>query len=265
MKIGFLQFAPVRLDIEGNLERITAQLEGVRDALVVTPELALSGYLFRNRKELASAALKVDDPRLDGFFERLRVNRLRVALGMAESTEDGPYNSLMLAGPSGPLAVYRKIHLFDREKRFFRPGASPPPVVEEAGARIGLMICWDWYFPETARALARRGAQVIAHAANLSLPWCMDAMRTRSLENRVFTVTANRTGTEEVSGVKQEYYGRSQVVDTRGGRLLAVGGEEVEGVHTVEIDPAEADDKTMTPRNEGPWEARWDLLDYWAD
>lgn len=262
MRIGFFQFAPRRLEIEANVARIARTLEGLRDAVVVLPELCLSGYLFRNRRELEEAALEPDDGRLGPLFGVLASNGLVAAVGLAERAREGIYNSLLLAGPAGPVAIYRKIHLFDRETRFFLPGDAPPPVVEAAGARLGLMVCWDWYFPETARTLARAGAQVILHAANLVLPWCLDAMRTRSLENRVFTVTANRVGVEEVSGVRQEFRGGSQVLGTRGETLLAAGGASVEGVFTVEIVPAEADDKRMTARNPGPWEVRADLLRY---
>jgi predicted amidohydrolase len=260
LKAGVLQFAPARLDVEGNLSRILAHLAGVRDALVVCPELSLTGYLFRDGAELRAHALAPDAPALDRFYRLLRDNGLFVALGLPEAAPEGVYNSLLLAGPAGPLAVYRKLHLFDLERRVFRPGDAPPPVVEAAGARVGLMICWDWYFPEFARFLARRGAQVIAHAANLVLPWCLDAMRTRSLENRVFSITANRTGAERAWGVRLEFTGRSQVVDPSGDRVLAAGGPEAEGVFLAEIDPAKADDKSITARNAGMSEVRLDLL-----
>ncbi len=261
MRIGFLQFAPKRLEVEDNLRRILAFLEPVEDALVVTPELAVSGYLFRNERECRDAGTPPDDPRLHPFFALLAKNRLHAVLGLIEPAERGVYNTALLAGPDGPLGTYRKIHLFDREKRIFLPGEQPPPVFEVAGARLGLMICWDWFFPETARFLGRRGAQVVAHPANLVLPWCLDAMRTRSLENRLFTVTANRTGAETLRGVGLSFYGRSQVVDPDGERILAVGGDAVEGVFTVDLDPARADEKAMTPGNPGPGEARRDLLD----
>jgi predicted amidohydrolase len=259
MRAGFLQFAPERLDVEGNLGRILGHLEGVRDALVVTPELALTGYLFRDEPELLAHALAPDDPRLEPLFRLLRENRLFVALGLPERAPEGAYNSLLLAGPGGPVAVYRKIHLFDLERRYFKPGNAPPPVAEAAGARVGLMVCWDWYFPEFARFLARQGAQVIAQAANLVLPWCQDAMRTRSLENRVYSITANRTGTERAWGIRIEFHGRSQVVDPNGDRVLSAGPEE-EGVFLAEFDPARADDKSINARNAGMREARLDLL-----
>lgn len=257
MKTGFLQFAPRRAAIEENIETIVSALSGVRDALVVTPELALSGYLFKDGAELHALALAVDGPVLSPLYELLGANNLHVVLGFPEKIDGKVYNSALLAGPPGLITVYRKLHLFNLEKLYFTPGEGPPPVVEAAGARIGLMVCYDWFFPETARYLCRHGAQVIAHPANLVLPWCLDAMPTRSLENRLFTITANRTGVEEVENVRLEFHGRSQVVDPDGKRLLQA---EADGVLLCEIDPSKADEKAITERNAGPDEARLDVL-----
>jgi len=94
------------------------------------------------------------------------------------------------------LGTYRKIHLFYKEKLYFAPGENPPKVFNVNGVNIGVMICFDWIFPETARTLSLQGAELIAHPANLVLPYCQNAMITRSIENRVFTATANRVGSE---------------------------------------------------------------------
>ena len=260
MKIGFLQFAPERLETEANVDRMLDLLEGERNALIVTPELATSGYLFRDRGEVKRVALTPDAYQLDPLYKTLKTNNLVVALGLPENKEGILYNSLLLAGPEGVITLYRKIHLFDREKAVFHPGQAPPPVLEVRGTKLGMMICWDWFFPETARYLARKGARIILHAANLVLPWCLDSMRTRSLENRVFAVTANRTGSEEVPGKRLDFKGGSQVTDPDGTRVLTASGEEGAVLKTVEIDPARAENKAVTPNNPGPWEARLDLL-----
>ncbi|MHC4598935.1 MAG: nitrilase-related carbon-nitrogen hydrolase [Planctomycetota bacterium] len=260
MRVGILQFAPERLATEANIDRMLDLLERERDALIVTPELATSGYLFRNKEELRSVALTPDSYQLDPLYKTLKTNRLLVALGLPENKEGILYNSLLLAGPEGVITLYRKIHLFDREKSVFHPGQAPPPVLEVRGTKLGMMICWDWFFPETARYLARKGARVILHAANLVLPWCLDSMRTRSLENRVFAVTANRTGREEVPGKSLVFKGGSQVTDPDGKRILTASDEDGAVVKTVEIDPRRAEKKDVTPNNSGPWEVRLDLL-----
>jgi len=115
---------------------------------------------------------------------------------------------------------------------------------------VGVMICFDWIMPEVARTLALKGADIIAHPSNLVLPYCPAAMITRSVENRVFTVTCNRVGVEErVRGARLEFIGTSQVVSPRG-EVLARAGRRGESVSVVEIDPVEARDKRVTPAND---------------
>jgi predicted amidohydrolase len=112
-----------------------------------------------------------------------------------------------------------------------------------------MMICFDWVFPETARCLALEGAQIIAHPSNLVLEWCQRAMFARSVENRVFTVTANRIGTEDRAGRKLTFTGASQIVSPSGEYLVRAPGTE-EHVAVAELDPAEADDKHVTELND---------------
>ena len=111
-----------------------------------------------------------------------------------------------------------------------------------------MMICFDWYFPESARTLALRGAQIVAHPSNLVLPNCPNAMPVRSLENRVFAVTSNRVGTEDRGGTSLTFIGQSQITSPRGEilhRCPAVGA----AVSVVEITPELADNKFATERN----------------
>ena len=156
----------------------------------------------------------------------------------------------MLAGPDGIVATYRKLHLFYEEKRWFTPGDLPLPVVDIGKARVGLMICFDWRFPEVARVLALKGAQVLLHPANLVQEHCQDAMITRCLENRVFAVTANRIGREtKPDGVSLSFTGRSQMVNPRG-ELLCRAASDKPATLLVDIDPRQADDKLATDRND---------------
>ena len=91
----------------------------------------------------------------------------------------------------------RKAHLFGFEPECFDAGDTDFPVFSHGGVRVGVMICFDWMFPEAARSLALRGADVIAHPSNLVTPgWCQKAMQVRALENMVATATANRFGSE---------------------------------------------------------------------
>ncbi len=159
------------------------------------------------------------------------------------------YNSAILVYPDGKIKVYRKVHLFFEEKLFFEPGNLGFPVFEVKGVKVGMMVCFDWVFPEATRSLALGGAEIIAHPANLVLPYCQDAMITRSIENRVFTITANRTG-KDVRGDKElSFTGKSQIVSPSGERVLEFEGEE-EGIKVIEIEPAMARDKNITEYND---------------
>jgi predicted amidohydrolase len=113
---------------------------------------------------------------------------------------------------------------------------------------MGLMICFDWFFPESMRALALAGAQIVLHPANLVLPHCPQAMITRCLENRVFAATADRVGEETGGTGSLRFIGQSQIVSPRGDLLHRLGAEEGEAV--VDVRPAEADDKRLSSGND---------------
>jgi len=251
VKLALVQFDPEFGKPERNRER-AAQIVGEVSPdvdVIVLPELYSSGYLFTSADEVATVAEPLDGPSLTLLADLARERDCAIAAGFAESAEGGPYNSAVLFGPDGMLAHYRKLHLFDRETLWFTPGDTPLPVAEFRDARLGMMVCFDWRFPEAARTLALRGADVILHPSNLVLPWCPDAMITRALENNVFVATADRWGIEERGGTRLRFIGKSQAVSPRGERLGQLGEEET-SVLEVEIDPAAARRKQVTDHND---------------
>jgi predicted amidohydrolase len=175
--------------------------------------------------------------------------KLFIVAGLAERSGSRVYNSAVLVGPEGLVGLYRKAHLFWREKDFFSPGKTPFKVYSAGKARVGIMVCFDWLFPEVSRTLALKGADIICHPANLVLPHCPEAMITRSIENRVFSITANRVGSEErIKGEKLKYIGQSQVVGPDGKVLYRAAKGKTEA-RVVKIDPKRARDKKITERN----------------
>jgi predicted amidohydrolase len=176
-----------------------------------------------------------------------RRERRHFIAGFPEVARGRFYNSALLVGPAGVKAVYRKLHLFEREREWFTPGNLPLEVTRVGPARVGMLICFDWRFPEAARVLALQGADLIAHPSNLVFPRAQEAMLTRSIENRVWTVTANRTGTESRPGGRVPFTGRSQVVDPLGHVVVrATRTEEV--ARAVDCDLALARSKRISPR-----------------
>jgi predicted amidohydrolase len=246
MRIGFLQFRPRFGSPADNVETIAARLETTRDATIVLPELCTTGYVFRSRAEAAALAESAAGESLQRLRALARRNRLTLCCGFAERSGRRTFNSAATLLPSGAVHIYRKAHLFDREKQWFDVAPSRFAVVRGA-APFGVMICFDWFFPEACRALALAGARVILHPSNLVLPWCQTAMITRCLENRVYAVTCNRVGRESRGGVSLRFTGGSQIVDPAG-RVLVRASTDDEELHIVSIDPRTAADKRVTPR-----------------
>lgn len=250
-KAGFLQFQPVRYDVQANIDQLKALTQGVKADLLVLPELSNSGYMYRSSDALApfSESADGDGPFLSALQEiALQTGAVLVA-GIAENAEGVLYNSAAAVSAGGVLQVYRKTHLFFDEKTLFVPGNSGFDLFEVQGVKVGMMICFDWIFPESARTLALMGAHLIAHPSNLVLPYCQTAMVTRSLENRVFSITTNRWGSETLDDSSLTFTGASQVMSPQGVRL-AQAPESGDCVQVVEIDPALAEDKHITARND---------------
>jgi predicted amidohydrolase len=250
MKVGYYQFDPAFGRTAENLARVLTALDKVEADLVVLPELPFTGYNFRDRDELASMAEDPDDsPTVSALTALCRDRDMHLVTGFAEKAADGLFNSALLIGPHGLVHVYRKLHLFDREKEYFDPGETPFAVHRIPGARIGMMICFDWVIPEAARKLALLGADVICHPSNLVLAHCQDAMVTRCIENGVFSVTTNRFGTDERPHGSVTFTGKSQITAPRG-KVLHRGEPDREELFVAEIDISLAADKRVTPRND---------------
>jgi predicted amidohydrolase len=142
----------------------------IRDAvargaqIVVLPELATSGYSFRDRSEAESLSQPPAGGALDDWREVVADSGALVIGGFCErdNAKGQLYNSAALVDETGVVAIHRKIHLWNKEKLIFESGSEPPPVVETRFGKIGLAICLDIAFPEVPRALALGGAELIA-------------------------------------------------------------------------------------------------------
>lgn len=250
MKVAFVQTSPVFGRVEKNVDKAVKQVLSVDSDLVVLPELFNTGYQFKSRDEAFALSEKVPGGYTTGrLLQAAKEKKSFIVAGLAEKYGPRVFNSAVLVGPRGLVGVYRKAHLFWREKDFFSPGKTPFKVYKAGEARVGIMVCFDWLFPEAARTLALKGADIICHPANLVLPHCPEAMITRSIENRVFSITANRVGSEErIKGEKLRYIGQSQIVGPDGKVLYRAAKGKAEA-KVVSIDPRKARDKRITARN----------------
>ena len=254
LRVGFAQTRPVFADRGANLERARRLLESAPAFdLLVLPELFSTGYLFLTRAETEEVAEDASGPTVSLLRDVARRRGAWLCGGFVEGDGASRYNAAALVGPDGSLHVYRKVHLFDRETEVFDPGDAPFRALSirigGSVVRVGMMICFDWFFPESARCLAVDGAEILLHPSNLVLPYCQDAMRTRCLENRVFAVTANRSG-EDVRGAERLAFTGASQITSPSGEILARADPDGEGVQVVTIEPRAARDKRLTARND---------------
>lgn len=219
------------------------------DDLVVLPELALSGYCFASAAEAESLAVPADSAVFAEWAQALAGTATVVVGGFAERGSDGLlYNSAAVVDASGTRAVYRKMHLWDTEKRIFTPGGEAPPIVETPVGRVACMICYDLEFPELTRAVALAGAEVIVAPVNWPLvsrpegehpPEVIIAMAAARV-NHLAIVCCDRTGTER----GQQWTAGTTIIDELGW-IAATAGPD--GRATAELDLSRARDKTITP------------------
>jgi predicted amidohydrolase len=229
-----------------NLERSTAAILDAARAgaeLIVLPELTNSGCDFPSRESALSIAEKVggtrilDGPTLRAWQEAAEETGIFIVGGFLEREGDSLYNSAAVVGP-GFFGRYRKTHFWDDEKLFYEPGTELP-IFETPLCNIGVLVCYDAWFPEAVRTLALRHADLLCIPANAPDDWVPEGQRRGGLTmlnvhaishanaNRLFVACANRVG--------DGYLGRSSIVDTTGG-VLAFGSATEEELISVEID-----------------------------
>ncbi|MDQ3911705.1 MAG: hydratase [Actinomycetota bacterium] len=245
--VACAQYAVRDGDPETNLESSVGAIRAAANAgadLVVLPELANSGCDFPSREQALKLAEKVREtgenpcgPTLSAWKEVAQQSGVFVVVGFLEREGGSLYNSAAVIGP-GLFERYRKTHLWDGEKLLYEAGRDLP-VFDTPLGRLGVLICYDAWFPEAARTLALRGADLICIPANAPNDWVPEERRRGDLTalnvhaishantNRLFVACANR--------VRDGYLGRSCVVDTTGG-ILAFGSATQEELMGAEID-----------------------------
>ena len=250
MRVALVQNHPAFGEKEANAAALAALMESAKADLYVLPELCCSGYQFLSPREAAALADPLDGEFIDGFRRAARRLDAGIVFGFPERAEGGRlYNSSLALLPDGREYLYRKTHLFYKERLFFEPGDLGFTVFEFRGARIGMAICFDWFFPESFRTLALAGADIVAHCSNLVMPYCQQADFAQALQNRVFIATANRVGAEARESETLAFTGESVLVSPRGEYLLR-GPKAEEAILVAEIDPGLARDKRINAMDE---------------
>jgi predicted amidohydrolase len=202
------------------VERLLASAPG--SGLLVLPELALCGYA--NEERIKRLACERDSDFVRNLQTLTARHKAALITGMAERDGDRLYNAALAIGSSGQLlAIYRKVNLWgDYENRLFSRGEASPVFAME-GFRTGILVCHDLDYPETARDLALRGADmiIVLSATNHRYRLIPDLVApTRAYENTVYVVYADATGKDDML----EFLGHSRILSPTGATLASLDG-----------------------------------------
>lgn len=241
-KIACVQMDCRLADKEANLR---AMLDWLREAasqgaqLVVFPECALTGYCFDRKEDALAHAEPIPGPATGAFASVGRDLGIHAVFGLLERDGDRLFNALALVGLGGLVGSYRKIHLpFLGVDRFATSGDRPFQVYDLGGLKVGLIICYDGSFPESARVLSLLGADLIVLPTNwpdAAICSAKYTANTRALENHVYYAAVNRVGRE--AGF--HFLGMSRVIDYNGNTITG-SDDDAETILYAEIDPAKA-------------------------
>lgn len=228
MRVELAQIPLVDGDLAGNTRKVVQTIEAADVAggtsLIAFPETTLSG--FPTRANIGAVAQTIDGPALSAVRAAARNQHVAVAVGLAERDGAAFFNTTVLIDAEGQIALrYRKTHLWGSDVGVFAPGDSFA-VCRWNGVTVGLLICYDIEFPETARALARLQADLLIVTNGNMDPYGAvhrRAIVARAMENQVFALLVNRCGAGAGS---LSFPGESALVDPFGELLAEAAREE---------------------------------------
>lgn len=218
VKVALAQIAPEMCDVAANLERMQTMLSETDADLVVFPEMFTTAYMCRD--EHFRLAEGMDGAAVSEIREMARNTAKHIITGIGIKEEKRIYNSALYASPDGKIKRYDKMFLptfgpFE-EKIYFTQGKGKRPVmIDTPFGRIGLIICYDLFFPELARYYALNGADilvVISASPSVTRKFFENIMVSRAIENTVFLLYANLVGTE----LNLTFWGGDTIVGPRG-------------------------------------------------
>ncbi len=232
LKIGLAQTGAERGDKAVNLRMIESRAREAKKRgvdLVIFPELSLTGYTVRD--QIYELAETIPGPSTKTVADIAKEARIHIIFGMpelSEKTQATIYNAAVLVGPEGIIGKYRKMYLpthsIFEEKRYFRPGHDTP-VFDTVLGRIGLIICYDIFFPEVSRLARLEGAQVlvcISASPAVRRTLFETLISARAIENTAFMAYVNMVGIED--GL--QFWGGSRLVGPQGRILVQAKYDE---------------------------------------
>ncbi|MCI2975695.1 MAG: hypothetical protein MP439_06430 [Ferrimicrobium sp.] len=259
MRVAVCQVEVTVGDLEANraagIDAVSRACDEGAD-LVVLPELSDSGYVFASRAEARSLASTLSgSPTIAAWVSLANERDVVIVGGWCELGANGMlYNSAALVGPDGLRVVYRKLHLWDREREVFLPGDQRSPVIEISGVRIGLAICYDLEFPELIRLLALDGVDLLVVPTNWPASAIPEGERpiefvkaqANAATNGIWIALADRCGEER--GV--DWVGFSTILGPEGFPVVPPLEPSRPGVVIAEIDPLRSRAKLINENND---------------
>jgi 5-aminopentanamidase len=256
MRIACVQTEPLLGQTSRNVEDIEKWIRAVDADLLVFPELATSGYNFPSSQFLDAASFSIESQLIADLGKLCAETRKSIIFGFPEEANGNTYNSAVALDFHGKLVGhYRKVHLFFKETQLFCKGDLGFPVfpldTASGQVKVGMMICYDWRFPEAARALALAGAELIAVPSNIvtNSPLRQPTFQVRAFENKVYLAFADRVGTEGKGGDKLLFRGESALISYNGQILKQASSDNREAI-VAEITPSETRTKSFNQYND---------------
>lgn len=262
LRLAVIQSNPQFGNVDENLHRLRALVENVDADVFVFTELCSTGYFFQTRQEALSFGEDFQGPTVSFFKELAEQKQAVVHGGFVHRTDDHVYNASALVTPTvlNEPVVYHKTHLFYKEKHCFDQGNTGFLVHrdERRDCAFGLMICYDWRFPEAARSLMVQGADIALCPSNLVTDAWHKVMPARAIENKMYMAVANRWGTEMRGGEELLFKGLA-AVHAYNGETLEMAKAEGDTVLVTEIYPQKTRDKSFNDLNDVQFDRRPDM------
>jgi len=245
MLVACIQMEPIIGEKATNRARSIDFIAAAADRgaeLVVLPELANTGYVFKDRAEALGMSEEIPVGETTNIWADIAAqHNLVVVAGIAERDGATLFNSAVVVGPSGYIGRFRKVHLWGDEKKIFRPGDLGFPVFETPVGRLAVAICYDGWFPETYRAVAFQGADILCVPTNWvpmpGQPPNRQAMANTltmagAHSNGIFIACADRVGVER----GQQFEGQSLIVNRLGWPVAGPASRDREEILVADIE-----------------------------
>lgn len=248
LTVACLQTEPVFGDPAHNrtyTAALVAQVTAAGARVVVAPELCIPGYAFQSREEAFDLAEPADGPTAAAWANAAAAEGACVIGGICERVGDTLFNSAIVVDGNGLAGIYRKVHLWNDEKTIFSPGDLGFPVFDTPFGRIGMLICYDLWFPEAFRSSVLNGADIVCvPTAWIPIPAqnnSRDTMHnlivmTSAHTNSVPVICADRIGREK--GLS--FIGRSLITAHTGWPVAGPASSDTEEILFARIAPAAA-------------------------